>query len=82
MPEDIQVCNGHRRQETHITYALKADKLPEEIKEKWPELTSQVSIERHSKSGPTTKIDTYFYITSVEPGAQMLQKAIRHHWHI
>ncbi|TMN33056.1 hypothetical protein CWC03_20930 [Pseudoalteromonas sp. S2755] len=24
----------------------------------------------------------HFYVTSFEPDAQMLQKAIRHHWHI
>ena len=82
LPEDVQVSNGHGRQETRITYALKADKLPEEIKEKWPGITSLVAVERHNKSESVTKIDTHFYVTSVEPDAQMLQKAIRHHWHI
>ncbi len=66
----------------HITYALKADKLPDEIKEKWPRLTSLFAVERHSKSGSTTKIDTHFYVTSVEPDAKTLQKASRYHWHI
>lgn len=56
--------------------------LPEEIREKWPGLTSLVAVERHKKSKSITKIDTHFYVTSVEPDAQMLQKAIRHHWHI
>ncbi|MCG7564558.1 ISAs1 family transposase [Pseudoalteromonas sp. McH1-42] len=82
MPEDVQVSNGHGRQETRITYALKADKLSEEVREKWSRLTSLVAVERHSKSDPTTKIDTHFYVTSVEPDTQRLQKAIRHHWHI
>ncbi|PCK30504.1 ISAs1 family transposase, partial [Pseudoalteromonas piscicida] len=82
LPEDVQVSGGHGRQETRITYALNADNLPEEIREKWPGLTSLVAVERHKKSKSITKIDTHFYVTSVEPDAQMLQKAIRHHWHI
>lgn len=57
LPEDVQVSSDHGRQETRITYALKADKLPDEIKEKWPGLTSLVAVERHDKSGSTIKID-------------------------
>jgi predicted transposase YbfD/YdcC len=74
---------GHGRVETRRCSVIADLSLVEKAAE-WPSLQGLVRIqaERHHKATGKTETETRFYITSLQPDAARLNRAIRQHWGI
>jgi len=77
-----QADKGHGREETRTCYTLSANKLSEETKGKWKNVSKIIKLEsaRTVKGVTTTK--SRYYISSRKESAEKFNELIRGHWGI
>jgi predicted transposase YbfD/YdcC len=69
---------GHGRIEKRITFQCPLN-LPNELNEKWTQLSTLIAVERHRKVANKTSIDTHFYVSSAMMTSESFGGAIRAH---
>ena len=77
----IEENKGHGRTEKRSCYVLPLMYAPL-LKLKWKHLKSLVKIESHVMRGGTRYLEERYYISSLEPDAQLIGQSIRKHWSI
>lgn len=80
--EHQEADKGHGRLEERATRVMKAEVLPEKMREKWKGLQTLVCIERRRTIGEKTSHETHYYLSSLAPNAERLGEAIRAYWSV
>jgi predicted transposase YbfD/YdcC len=77
-----QRTRGHGRVETRVVRALRAEHLPERLRQHWAGLRSVVQVERTRTCGDETSHETAYYLSSLPPEPKRLASCIRAHWSV
>lgn len=73
--------SGHGREESRWVMQLPI-KLPQDLKEKWPQVKTVIEVARGRKVGSRTRHTSHFYVSSLPVAPEQAARAIREHWHI